>query len=55
MFFNWALFAASAFAAFMLHLPIVKVEEAFLSEAFGEEYARYKERVCRYPERKRQL
>ena len=48
MFFNWVLFLVSAFAAIMLHLQIVKVEEAFLLSAFGEEYQKYKKKVCRY-------
>ena len=53
MFFNWALFAASVFAATMLHVQIVKVEEPFLLSAFGEEYAAYSRSVCRYIGRKR--
>lgn len=48
MFFNWALFIASAFAAGMLHLQIVNVEEAFLSETFGDEYLTYRNTVNRY-------
>lgn len=52
MFFNWTLLAVSVFAAVMLHLQIVKVEEVFLAEAFGEEYERYKGEVCRYLGRK---
>lgn len=52
-FFNWALLAVSVTAAGVLHLQIVKVEEPFLAEAFGEEYLRYRETVCRYLGRKR--
>lgn len=48
MFFNWILLVASAFAALMIHLQIVNVEEDFLLAAFGEEYLEYKKRVCRY-------
>ena len=48
MFFNWVLLAASAFAALMIHLQIVNVEEDFLLAAFGEEYLEYRKRVCRY-------
>lgn len=55
MFFNWALLAASAFAALMFHLQIVNVEEDFLLEAFGEEYQQYKNTVCRYLGRKIQF
>ena len=53
MFSNGVLLAVSFFAAFMLHLQIVKVEEAFLLERFGTEYAAYKEKVCRYLGRRR--
>lgn len=52
MFFNWVLFAASAFAALMFHLQIVNVEEDFLLEAFGEEYLNYRKKVNRYFGRK---
>lgn len=52
MFFNWGLFAAVIFAGVMLHLQIVYVEEAFLTEAFGQEYLEYKKKVCRYLGRK---
>lgn len=48
MFFNWVLFAASAFAALMFHLQIVNVEEDFLLEAFGGDYLNYKKKVNRY-------
>lgn len=53
MFFNWILFAATAFAILMYHLQIINVEEEFLLAAFGEEYLQYKKRVCRYIGRKR--
>lgn len=36
MFFNWVLFAVSAFAMLMFHLQIVNVEEDFLVATFGE-------------------
>ncbi len=48
MFFNWVLLAVSVFAAFMLHLQIVNVEEEFLASSFGEPYVEYKKKVCRY-------
>lgn len=47
-FFNWYLFAASAFAVIMLHLQIVNVEEDYLIVTFGEEYLEYKKHVNRY-------
>ncbi len=53
MFFHWILLVTSLFAIVMLHLQIVKVEEIFLMEAFGEEYRRYRQKVCRYWGRKR--
>lgn len=52
MFFNWGLFVASAFAALMLHLQIVNVEEDFLMVTFGEEYLEYRKKVNRYLGRK---
>lgn len=52
MFFNWVLFAASAFAMIMFHLQIVNVEEDFLLGAFGNEYLEYKQKVNRYLGRK---
>lgn len=52
MFFNWALFLVSAFAAMMLHLQIVNVEEDFLLAAFGDEYLAYRKKVNRYLGRK---
>lgn len=48
MFFNWALFAASLFAAVMLHLQIVNVEEEFLLASFGNDYLAYQKQVRRY-------
>ena len=48
MFFNWVLLAASLFAVVMLHLQIVHVEEAFLSQAFGADYLEYRRQVGRY-------
>ncbi len=48
MFFNWVLLAVSVFAAFMLHLQIVNVEEEFLASSFGGPYVEYKKKVCRY-------
>ena len=53
MFFNLVLFEVSLFALLMFHLQIVNVEEEFLLEAFGDEYLRYKKKVCRYIGRKR--
>lgn len=53
MFFNLVLYIVSLFAMLMFHLQIVNVEEEFLLEAFGDEYLRYKKKVCRYIGRKR--
>lgn len=53
MFFNWILFAISAFAALMFHLQIVNVEEKFLNETFGDSYQKYAKAVNRYLGRKR--
>lgn len=53
MFFNWVLCAVSCLGMRLFHLQIVNVEEAFLLEAFGDEYLRYKKRVCRYLGRSR--
>lgn len=53
MFFNLVLFEVSLFAMLMFYLQIVNVEEEFLLEAFGDEYLRYKKKVCRYIGRKR--
>ena len=52
VFFNWVLFTTSIFAALMLHLQIVNVEEDFLLEAFGQDYLDYKKNVNRYLGRK---
>ena len=51
-FFNWYLLFATVFALCLFHLQIVNVEEDFLAEAFGEEYLKYKKKVCRYLGRK---
>ena len=53
MFFNWGLWAVSAFAALMFHLQIVNVEEVFLQETFGEDYLAYCADVRRYLGRRR--
>lgn len=53
MFFNWVLCVVSAFAILMYHLQIVNVEEDFLLTTFGDEYLKYKKKVCRYIGRKR--
>lgn len=52
MFFHWALFAVSVFAAVMFHLQIVNVEEDFLITAFGDSYLEYRKKVNRYLGRK---
>ncbi|WP_010248721.1 methyltransferase family protein [Acetivibrio cellulolyticus] len=52
MFFNWGLFAITLLAVVMLHLQIVNVEEAFLVNAFGKDYLKYRKKVCRYIGRK---
>ena len=51
-FFNWYLFFATGFVLLFFHLQIVNVEEEFLIEAFGEEYIKYRAKVCRYIGRK---
>lgn len=48
MFFNWILLAVTLFAALMLHLQIVNVEEDFLITAFGDTYLEYRKKVNRY-------
>lgn len=53
MFFNPILLALSGFAALMLHLQIVNVEEDHMLIAFGDDYLKYRKRVCRYFGRKR--
>lgn len=52
MFFNWILLAVTLFAALMLHLQIVNVEEDFLITAFGDTYLEYRKKVNRYFGRK---
>ena len=52
MFFSWPLMAVSAFAALMLHLQIVNVEEEHLIREFGDEYRAYCHTVRRYIGRK---
>ena len=54
MFFNWILFVFSMFAIIMLHIQILQ-EESYLPKVFGEEYAAYRSRVCRYLGRKPDL
>ena len=53
MFFNRILCVLTVFAAVMLHLQIVHVEEDFLLAAFGNEYLEYRKKVRRYIGRKR--
>lgn len=48
MFFNWVLCVVSCFAALMLHLQIVNVEEDHMLIAFGNDYLKYKKNVNRY-------
>lgn len=52
-FFNWYLCFATSFVIAFFHLQIVNVEEDFLIEAFGDEYLKYKVKVCRYLGRKK--
>lgn len=47
-FFNWYLLLATILVLILFHIQIVKVEEAFLVENFGEEYLTYKKKVFRY-------
>ena len=51
-FFNWYLCFATSFALVFFHLQIVNVEEDFLLERFGDDYLKYKKKVCRYLGRK---
>lgn len=51
-FFNWYLCLATSFVIVFFHLQIVNVEEDYLIEAFGDEYLKYKAKVCRYLGRK---
>lgn len=53
MFFNWTLLVVSIFAAFMLHLQIIYVEEDFLITVFGKDYLNYSKKVKRYIGRKK--
>lgn len=52
-FYNHVLFAATVFAALMMHLQIVNVEEEFMQKTFGADYHAYRKRVNRYLGRKR--
>lgn len=47
LFFNWFLLVFTLFPMVMLHLQILE-EEKYLIVEFGEEYAEYKHKVCRY-------
>lgn len=47
-FFNWYLLIATVLALVLFHLQIVKVEEKFLTETFGQEYIAYRNKVFRY-------
>ena len=51
-FFNWYLCVATCIVLVLFHLQIVNVEEDFLIEAFGDEYIKYRKKVCRYFGRK---
>lgn len=51
-FFNWYLCVATCLVMVLFHLQIVNVEEDFLIEAFGDEYIKYRKKVCRYFGRK---
>ncbi len=51
-FFNLYLCFVTSFALVFFHLQIVNVEENFLLEEFGDEYIKYKKKVCRYLGRK---
>ena len=53
MYFNWILCFLTVFAVTMYHLQIVNVEEDFLLATFGNEYLKYKKKVCRYIGRRR--
>lgn len=52
VFFNWYLCIATCLVMVLFHLQIVNVEEEFLVEAFGDEYIKYRKKVCRYLGRK---
>lgn len=51
-FFSWYLCIATVLVMILFHLQIVKVEEKFLEQAFGDEYEEYKKKVFRYIGRK---
>ena len=51
-FFNWILCVVTCVVMVLFHLQIVNVEEDFLIEAFGDEYIKYRKKVCRYIGRK---
>ena len=51
-FFNWYLCIATGIVLVLFHLQIVNVEEEFLIEAFGDDYIKYRKKVCRYLGRK---
>lgn len=53
MFFNPILLVISGFAALMLHLQIVNVEEDHMLIAFGNDYLKYRKKVNRYLGRRR--
>lgn len=53
MFSNSVLCVFTVFAVAMYHLQIVNVEEDFLLATFGDDYLKYKKKVCRYIGRKR--
>ena len=46
-FFNWLLCVGTCVVMVLFHLQIVNVEEEFLVEAFGDEYIKYRKKVCR--------
>jgi len=52
LFFHPLLLIVTLFTICMFHLQIVIVEEPFLRKAFGEDYAGYANKVCRYLGRK---
>lgn len=51
MFFNIPLLMFSIFAITMLHMQILQ-EEEYLLKVFGDDYIKYKNKVCRYLGRK---
>lgn len=51
-FFNWYLWVGTGITIVLFHLQIVNVEEDFLIAEFGDEYLKYKNKVCRYLGRK---